>query len=367
MSSPANLTELRNELDEVDRSLIAAIAKRQDLVAAIGKLKQHQGRQLRDFRREREVLANVRARAEALNLDGALAERVLKLLIESSLTAQEQQRVRSSAASAPRRALVIGGNGKMGRWFVQFLDAQGFEVVVADPSGAPDGYQACLDWQNVAQSAELIVLAAQLRATPELLQTLTTLRPSGLVFDLGSLKSPLAAELRGAAAAGLKICSLHPMFGPDTVLLSDRHVIFVDLGRADAVAEAKALFAATSAELVDMGLDEHDELIAYVLGLSHALNIAFFTALANSGESAPKLARLSSTTFDRQLAIAASVSTENPRLYFEIQHLNAHRDKALGALERALAEVARCVREGDEFAFVGLMERGRGYLAARAR
>ena len=29
-----------------------------------------------------------------------------------------------------------------------------------------------------------------------------------------------------------------------------------------------------------MGLDEHDRLIAYVLGLSHALNIAFFTALA---------------------------------------------------------------------------------------
>ena len=29
-----------------------------------------------------------------------------------------------------------------------------------------------------------------------------------------------------------------------------------------------------------MGLDEHDRLIAYVLGLSHALNIAFFSALA---------------------------------------------------------------------------------------
>ena len=41
-----------------------------------------------------------------------------------------------------------------------------------------------------------------------------------------------------------------------------------------------------------MGLDEHDRLIAYVLGLSHALNIAFFTALADSGEAAPRLAKL---------------------------------------------------------------------------
>ena len=45
------------------------------------------------------------------------------------------------------------------------------------------------------------------------------------------------------------------------------------------------------AEQVVMSLDDHDRLIAYVLGLSHALNIAFFTALAESGEAAPKLAR----------------------------------------------------------------------------
>ena len=286
MSSPANLTELRNELDEVDRSLIAAIAKRQDLVAAIGKLKQHQGRQLRDFRREREVLANVRARAEALNLDGALAERVLKLLIESSLTAQEQQRVRSSAASAPRRALVVGGNGKMGRWFAHFLDAQGFEVWIADPSGAPEGFNSAAHWQTQLAQFDVIVVAATLRASETLLLELISLqaalKPGALIFDLGSLKSPLKSALLQAASAGLNICSVHPMFGPDTVLLADRHVIFLDVGQPDAVLQAKAIFTATSAGLVDMALDEHDELIGFVLGLSHALNISFFSALANS-------------------------------------------------------------------------------------
>ena len=37
---------------------------------------------------------------------------------------------------------------------------------------------------------------------------------------------------------------------------------------------------------MQMPLEEHDRVIAYVLGLSHALNIAFFTALAESGEAA---------------------------------------------------------------------------------
>jgi len=72
------------------------------------------------------------------------------------------------------------------------------------------------------------------------------------------------------------------MYGPDTRLLSGRHLIFCDVGDAEATAAAKELFAGTMVEQLDMGLEDHDRLIAYVLGLSHALNIAFFTALAES-------------------------------------------------------------------------------------
>ena len=49
----------------------------------------------------------------------------------------------------------------------------------------------------------------------------------------------------------------------------------------------RTLFASTMAEQVVTTLDDHDRLIAYVLGLSHAVNIAFFSALADSGEAAP--------------------------------------------------------------------------------
>ncbi len=365
-----DLAALRGELDAVDADLIGAIAKRQAIVAEIGRVKEGSGQQLRDYRREAQVLANVRAKAQSAGLNPSLAENVMKQLIEASLVNQEQRRVRHSSEGTDKRALILGGNGKMGRWFAQFLDAQGFAVEIADPSGCPEEFTASANWQQSAMQVDVIVIAAQLRASSTLISELTALKPSALIFDLGSLKSPLKQSLLAAASAGLKVCSVHPMFGPDTVLLSDRHIIFIDLGNVGAgtgaVREAKALFAATSAELVEMELNEHDELIAYVLGLSHALNIAFFTALANSGKSAPKLAKLSSTTFDRQLAIAANVAEENPRLYFEIQHLNDAREQGLKALENAVAQVARCVREGDEIGFVALMERGRGYLSARS-
>ena len=143
------------------------------------------------------------------------------------------------------------------------------------------------------------------------------------------------------------------MFGPDTELLSGRHVIFIDLGDRRAVEEAQALFASTMAERVVMSLDEHDRLIAYVLGLSHALNIAFFTALAESGEAAPRLAQLSSTTYDAQVDVATRVADENPEMYFEIQNLNDYGRESLLALRRAVERIVDTVKSGDGSEFVG--------------
>ena len=198
------------------------------------------------------------------------------------------------------------------------------------------------DWAPTRLDHDLIVVATPLKIANEVLLEIAERRPQGVVFDVGSLKTPLRAG-SPRCAAGVQVTSVHPMFGPDTELLSGRHVIFVDLGDATALAAARALFASTMADLVVMGLDEHDRLIAYVLGLSHALNIAFFTALAESGEAAPRLARMSSTTFDAQLDVATRVAAENPELYFEIQSLNAYGEESLSALLAAVERLyARC-------------------------
>jgi chorismate mutase/prephenate dehydrogenase len=122
------------------------------------------------------------------------------------------------------------------------------------------------------------------------------------------------------------------------------------------------------ATLVDMDLEHHDHLIAYVLGLSHALNIAFFTALAESAaRAAPRLATLSSTTFDAQLRVAGKVAAENPDLYFEIQRLNDYGTESLTALLYAVERLRSLVRAGDRAGFRRADERGHAYLGARAR
>src|SRR5215467_162660 len=303
-SETPTLEELRQRVSDIDRQLIQLVAERRQVSEEVARVKRATGRSVRDYEREREVILGVRAMAEQRGVSPALAEQLLRLLIRSSLTTQEQASVAARGAGTGRRALVIGGAGKMGGWFVSFLASQGFAVEVADPSAGAEGVNHVTDWRTTDLKHDYIVLATPLGVTDAILKDLALRRPSGVVFDVGSLKSPLRAGLLALKSHGCKVTSVHPMFGPDTELLSGRHVVFVDLGSAEALAGARELFSPTMAEQVVMSLDDHDRLIAYVLGLSHALNIAFFTALADSGEAAPRLARMSSTTFDAQLDVA---------------------------------------------------------------
>ena len=359
-----SLDELRNKLSVVDRHLVELIAERQKIVGEIGKSKLETGTGTRDYAREKDVLDMGREQAESLGVDPDLVEGLLRQLIQTSLESQERDRVIAEGKGDGRRALVIGGAGKMGRWFVDFFASQGFATTVADIA-VEDGTGRFRNWADAGVDFDFIVVAAPLAVSGRILAQLAVLKPTGLVFDIGSLKSPLIDGLRELQSAGCRVTSLHPMYGPDTRLLSGRHLIFCDVGDPEATAAVKELFAATMVEQLDMGLDDHDRLIAYVLGLSHALNIAFFTALAESGEAAPKLAKMSSTTFDSQLLVSAAVAQDNPRLYFEIQHLNKFGLGPLDALCDAASRIRETVAGGDEQAFVDLMKKGRDYLALR--
>jgi chorismate mutase / prephenate dehydrogenase len=361
-----NLDELRAELTELDGRLLELVARRQALSEKVAAVKRASGRATRDFGREREVILRARTAAQRLGISPDLAESLLRQLIQSSLTTQEHARVAAHAQGSGKRALVIGGRGKMGAWFAEFLASQGFRVAIADPVAGPPGFDQVPDWQSAPLDYDLIVLATPLGATADLLHVLAQRAPRGLIFDLGSLKTPLRSGLHALVQAGCRVTSLHPMFGPDTELLSGRHVIFIDLGHPQALAEAQELFAPTMAERVVMDLDEHDRLIAYVLGLSHALNIAFFTALADSGEAALRLAKLSSTTFDSQLEVASRVAAESPELYYEIQSSNEYGGESLEALQNAVQRLVAAVRDKKPGEFAALMTRGRAYLDVRA-
>ena len=361
-----SLEALRARIAAADRALLDAWAEREAAVRAIGHFKAEWDIPIHDPVHEIPVIATARAGAAARGLPPDAAERVLRVVMETSRAQQEAIRVRARHHGAGRKALVIGGLGRMGRWFCRFLTDLAYEVTLADPAVSTEEPRAVRDWRDAHRSDwRVTVIATPILASARILEAMEEREWPGLVFDIGSVKAPLLPGLRRLAARGVRVASVHPMFGPDVTHLHGRHILVMDAGDADAAGEAAALFQDTMAEILRLPLDEHDPLIAYVLGLSHALNLAFLDALRTSGEQAPRLARISSVTFDRQLRVAASVSGENPHLYFEIQRLNPDGAHVLARLAGAVERLRDAVAEGEGETFRALMESGRAWVEAR--
>jgi chorismate mutase/prephenate dehydrogenase len=359
-----NLDELRERLTSLDKKIIEIIGERQSIVSEIGQYKQQVGRATRDYERESVVLNLAKDNALKAGIDPKLAKKVLQLLILSSLTNQERARVEAEGKGNGRKVLVIGGAGKMGHWFVDFFNSQGFTTFVADKSLDTQA-RSFSDWRDAGIDYDVIVIATPIKVSATILHELAEMEPKSLIFDIGSLKTPLRDGLNAMISKNCLITSIHPMFGPGAELLSGKHLIFIDVGNEIATKKAKELFSATMVKQLDMDIDNHDRLIAYVLGLSHALNIAFFTALADSGEAAPKLAKLSSTTFDAQLIVSEAVASDSPELYFEIQKLNEYGLEPLNALCASADKIREVVINNDKKGFIELMQTGKEYLATR--
>src|SRR6202022_3458914 len=103
------LDALRQRVTDIDRQLISLVAERKRASGEVARVKRATGYPTRDFEREREVILGVRKIATELGVSPALAEDLIRLLIRSSLTTQEQASVVARGKGPGAPAPGIGG------------------------------------------------------------------------------------------------------------------------------------------------------------------------------------------------------------------------------------------------------------------
>lgn len=351
------LAPLRREVAELDRQILELVARRLDTTRKIGEEKLRAALPIRDFRVEVEVLSRGRRCAREFGFDDEVAEQILEDLMRAAVQTQAEL-PHGAPPVGHKQVLVVGGAGRMGAWMRRFLEAQGHSVSVSDPGA---GHESVSLSEGVAR-ADVVVLATPLGATAAILRQVLEQGGDPLIFDICSLKSEIAPLLRAAAAEGRRVTSLHPMFAPGAVLLHGRAVLLCDAGCRQATTEARELFAETALGLYEVGLEEHDKIMAVVLGMSHAVNLQFAHALSRFGLPFDLLGKVASTTFAKQVKTTAEVSEENPVLYHEIQHFNRQTPAMFELLEQALAELRQAAGEASHDRFVNYMKACEAYF-----
>lgn len=360
--SAKTLDRHRAAIETLDARILELVARRLDEAQAIGELKGARGIPLRNFEVEAQVCARLETMAGGLGRGSELGRDLALFLIERSL--ETQAPILESAYAGERlKALVVGGRGGMGHWLAGFLAGQGHEVRIHDVAPGEGPWPRCEDLGDGAQWADLILVAVPMSACAQVLLAIAAHGTQAVVGEICSLKGHLLPTLERLRVGGTRVVSLHPMFGPDVRMLSGRNIVVCSEGDAGARELVKGLFASTSANLVEMSIEEHDRRMGAVLGLSHLANLAFAGALRHSGLAFEDLDAASGVTFLKQVATTRDVVRENPGLYYEIQALNAVTPETFSWIERALADFRGALERRNQGEFVALMRASGNYFA----
>lgn len=366
MAYADKLSSLRQEIRKVDDAIFRLLAQRLDLARKIGKVKLAQNLPIKDRQVEKEVMAHSRDQARELGIYQDFAQEIAETLIKYSCCQQNefQSRTQGSVQKPKKQVLIIGGLGQMGQWLAQFLESFGHGVTLYDQKESSSQFTV-VDDLSTALKAEIIILTTPISATAKIIEKLTAMDSKALIFDICSLKSPLLKAIDKATKNGLRITSIHPMFGPDVENLVGRNILLCENESKPELTDLVAdLFLPSTANLVRLPLTKHDEFISYVLGLSHLLNLLFANTLSQSGTDFNKFANIGSTTFNSQVRVTQPLVTENQDMYYEIQTENQFTPQMLNFLKNTLENYTKTIVSGNREGFKKLMEEGRQYFCS---
>lgn len=353
------LESLREEILRIDRELVELVFRRQEVSDEIGRVKAKDGLHTRDLAREKAIIKGYEERARSLGLDPDVGRRVAELMISLSVS---QQKSKKSMPLKGKKVLVVGGGGRMGEWACRMLSTRGAEVSVYDPRRKLDGYKTLTRLPASLNQFQIIVLASPLGICPEDLAEVLERRPEGLVFDLCSVKAHIASKLRAAARDGLLVTSVHPMFGPNAPSPRARNVLVCRCGSPEADRMAFELFSSEGADVSVTDLDSHDDLMAYVLGLSHLCTMLFAGVLAKSGRAPEELRAAQGPSFARLFKAAMELSNESRRVYHDVQALNPNTRRLVATMEEVLRGLIKASLDSDPDRFRQIMDSNARYL-----
>jgi prephenate dehydrogenase len=217
------------------------------------------------------------------------------------------------------------------------------------------------------QGADVVLVAVPVGAMEGVLRAMAPhLAADTIVTDVGSTKgSVVAAAQRVFGAVPARFVPGHPIAGTEqsgvaassAELYHKRRVILTPLAHTDAaaVATVRALWQAAGAEVVEMEVRHHDEVLAATSHLPHVLAYTLVDTLARMEEHT-EIFRYAAGGFRDFTRIASS----DPRMWHDI--CLANRDAILKVMDRyaaELAEVRGAIERGDGAALLATFGRAK--------
>lgn len=239
---------------------------------------------------------------------------------------------------------IVGGRGRMGRWFRKFFQDAGFEVLISDL----DTQLTSLD---LAERCHMIMLAVPMDCFDLAVEEVAPAIPAeNFLTDMCSLKERQVEKMLKHSRC--EVCGTHPLFGPGEKDIIGKRVALCQARGTDWFSWWKRFLDSTGALTAVFTPREHDRTMAWVQALNHFIILCLGKSLEEDGIDFKHILELATPSFERQLNIVGRLCLQDPELYATIQLGNPYTNSALDTFGKYSRRLRKIIKENDRDGFI---------------
>ncbi|WP_419571807.1 bifunctional chorismate mutase/prephenate dehydrogenase [Rheinheimera sp.] len=356
MSDPMSaLLPLRQQIDEVDSQLVQLLARRAQITAEVGRVKQQHALPLYVPEREQALIKARRSEAQQAGVSADLIEDVLRRVMRESYQTQEAGFV--CCRHPGDKIVVVGGAGALGSRFVSLFRRSGYQVEILESDNQAEAEQ-------LVSGAVLILVAVPIALTEQVIRQLPQLAPDAVLADLTSTKTgPLQAMLEVHSGP---VLGLHPMFGPDISNIA-KQVVVVTPGRLQESCQwLLQQLRVWGAVLTEKTAKQHDELMQLIQAMRHFSSLVYGVHLAEEQADLQQLLELSSPIYRLELAMVGRLFAQNAELYADIMLSSAEVTLVLQRYQHRFNRLSHLLAAKDKAGLMAEFAKGQQFFGELA-
>jgi prephenate dehydrogenase len=246
---------------------------------------------------------------------------------------------------------IIGGLGKMGRWFHRFFSELGYPVSVADQNTREKP-------EDIAKICRVVLVAVPLQHTVEVVRAVGPLvQDDALLMDIASLKSEVVRSMLEVCSAA--VIGTHPLFGPGEPNITGQRVVLCP-GRGQWWQEwLTGIFVEGGARVEVVAPEIHDYYMAVIQGLTHFTTLALGLTIDSLGLDLDILERFSTPVFHRRLMEISHLLSQDADLYAAMPMLNSTYGVFFREFESIIFDLKAVIAKKDIYEFIRLFEQAK--------
>ncbi|MDF5715615.1 MAG: bifunctional chorismate mutase/prephenate dehydrogenase [Rhizonema sp. NSF051] len=263
----------------------------------------------------------------------------------------------SVATVAPKKVTIIGGSGRMGKFFSEQLSTAGHNVSLLDRK----------DWEDAERllgGADLVLVSVPIEQTVDIIKRAAQyMKPTAALADITSIKTePVQAMLEHYSGA---VMGLHPMFGPNVKSFAGQKIVVCSGRNDESFQWLLDLMSSQGGDLIECTPEEHDHLMVIIQATRHFSRFSLGMYLAQEKVDVDRSLSMSSPSYRQEIDIVKRLFAQSPNLCVDIMLATEDRCLAIESLANAYNHLAKLVIQKDRATLIKEFENTQSFFKSQ--